>query len=131
MVIDTSAILAILLEEQEAGLFVHKISQDRIRLCSAVNFVEASIVLRTRKGERGRQKLDQFLKRAQVDVASVDVRHAEIACQAYQEFGKGKHPAGLNLGDCFSYALAKSEEQPLLYKGNDFALTDVQSAAID
>lgn len=125
MVLDTSAILAVLLEEPEAAQFVHFIGEDRIRLCSAVTFVEASIVLRNRKGERGRQKLDQFLRRARIQVEAVDVKQAEVAQEAYEKFGKGKHPAALNLGDCFSYALAKTTNEPLLFKGGDFAQTDI------
>ena len=127
MVLDTSAILAILLEEPEAAQFVHFIGEDRIRLCSAVSFVEASIVLRNRKGERGQQKLGQFLRRARVQITAVDLKQAEVARDAYQKFGKGKHPAGLNLGDCFSYALAKTTNEPLLFKGEDFVKTDVVS----
>ncbi|QNI32279.1 type II toxin-antitoxin system VapC family toxin [Alloacidobacterium dinghuense] len=127
MVLDTSAILAVLLEEPEAAQLVHFIGEDRIRLCSAVSFVEASIVLRNRKGERGRQKLDQFLRRARVQITAVDVKQAEVAREAYEKFGKGKHPAGLNLGDCFSYALAKTTNEPLLFKGEDFVKTDVVS----
>lgn len=125
MVLDTSAILAILLEEPEAAQFVHLIGEDRVRLCSAVTFVEASIVLRNRKGERGQQKLDLFLRRAKVQIVAVDAKQAEVARDAYEKFGKGKHPAGLNLGDCFSYALAKAANEPLLFKGDDFSKTDV------
>jgi len=127
MVLDTSAILAILLEEPEAAEFVRLIGEDRVRLCSAVTFVEASIVLRNRKGERGQQKLDQFLRRARVQIMAMDVKQAEAARGAYEKFGKGKHPAGLNLGDCFSYALAKTANEPLLFKGNDFTQTDVDT----
>jgi ribonuclease VapC len=127
MVLDTSAILAILLEEPEAAQFVHLIGEDRVRLCSAVTFVEASIVLRNRKGERGQQKLDLFLRRAKVQIVAVDAKQAEVARDAYERFGKGKHPAGLNLGDCFSYALSKSANEPLLFKGGDFSKTDIQT----
>jgi ribonuclease VapC len=127
MVLDTSAILAILLEEPEAAQFVHLIGEDRVRLCSAVTFVEASIVLQNRKGKRGKQKLDQFLRRARVQIMAVDVKQAEAARYAYEKLGKGKHPAGLNLGDCFSYSLSKITNEPLLFKGNDFAQTDVET----
>ena len=125
MVLETSAILAILLEEPEAAQFIRLISEDRVRLCSAVTFVEATIVLRARKGERGRQSFDRLLRRAQIQIVAVDIKQAEAARNAYQMFGEGKHPAGLNLGDCFSYALAKTAKEPLLFKGNDFAQTDV------
>ena len=127
MVLDTSAILAILLEEPEAAQFVHLIGEDRVRLCSAVTFVEASIVLRNCKGERGQQKFDLFLRRAKVQIVAVDVKQAEVARDAYEKFGKGKHPAGLNLGDCFSYAMARAANEPLLFKGGDFSKTDIQT----
>jgi ribonuclease VapC len=131
MVIDTSAILAILLEEPEAAQFIHLIGADSLRLFAAVSFVEASIVLSNRKGEAGERKLDEFLQRAKVQIISVDTRQAETARAAYRKFGKGIHPAGLNFGDCFAYALAKTTKEPLLFKGNDFALADVQRASAD
>ena len=131
MVLDTSAILAILLEEPEAAQFVHLIGEDRIRLFSAVSLVEASIVLRNRKGEGGEHKLDQFVQRAKVQIMPVDMQQAETTRDAYNKFGKGIHPACLNFGDCFVYALAKTTKEPLLFKGNDFALTDVQRVSPD
>jgi len=129
MVLDTSVFLAVLLEEPEAQQFVHLIGEDRVRLCSAIAFVEASIVLRNRKGEKGQRKFDQFLERAGIKVIPVNLEQAEAARAAYQKFGKAIHPACLNLGDCFSYALAKVSNEPLLFKGNDFPLTDVVSAS--
>jgi ribonuclease VapC len=131
MVIDTSAILAILLEEPEAAYFIHLIGADQCRLFSAVSFVEASIVLSNRKGEAGERKLDEFLQRAKVPIISVDTPQAETTRAAYRKFGKGVHRACLNFGDCFAYALAKTTKESLLFKGNDFALTDVQPAAVD
>jgi len=131
MVIDTSAILAILLEEPETAHFIHLIGVDQFRLFSAVSFVEASIVLSNRKGEAGERKLDEFLQRAKVQIIAVDTPQAETARAAYRKFGKGLHPACLNFGDCFTYALAKTTKEPLLFKGNDFALTDVQPASVD
>lgn len=131
MVVDTSAFLAVLLEEPEAARFAHLLSEDRVRLCSTVAFVEASIVLHNRKGEKGRRKFDQFLQRASVEIVPVDLTQAEAARGAYQTFGKGIHPACLNLGDCFSYALAKITGESLLFKGNDFALTDIGRADCD
>jgi ribonuclease VapC len=125
MVLDTSALLAILLREPEAAQFIRLIAGDHVRLCSAVTFVEASIVLRNRKGERGKLSLDRFLRRARIEIKAVDLEQAEVARHAYHKFGKGKHPAALNLGDCFSYALARTAKEPLLFKGNDFAQTDV------
>ena len=131
MVLDTSAFLAVLLEEPEAAPFTHLISEERVRLCSAVAFVEASIVLLNRKGEKGQHKFDQFLQRANVEIVPVDLAQAEAARSAYQKFGKGIHPACLNLGDCFSYALAKVAGEPLLFKGKDFAQTDIKRVDSD
>jgi ribonuclease VapC len=128
MVLDTSAILAILLREAEAAQFIRIIAGDHVRLCSAVTFVEASIVLRNRKGEGAVRGLDRFLRRARVEIRPVDLEQAEAARHAYYKYGKGMHPAGLNLGDCFSYALAKATKESLLFTGNDFALTDIEVA---
>lgn len=126
MVLDTSAILAILLGEPEAALIAEKISQDSQRLLSAGSALELMIVIEARKGELGGRELDLLLHRAKIDIVPFDNEQAEIAREAWRHFGKGRHPAGLNLGDCFAYALAKVSGEPLLFKGNDFNQTDVQ-----
>jgi ribonuclease VapC len=126
MVLDTSAILAILLGEPEAANFAERISQDSKRLLSAGTALELMIVIESRKGESGGRELDLLLHRAKIDVVPFDSEQAEIARIAWRQFGKSRHPAGLNFGDCFAYALAKISGEPLLFKGNDFSQTDVK-----
>lgn len=126
MVLDTSSILAVLLEEAEASIFAEMISKDQKRLLSAGTALELMIVIEARKGEAGGRELDLLLHRAKIDIVPFDNEQAEIARQAWRQYGKSKHPAGLNFGDCFAYALAKFSGEPLLYKGNDFSQTDVQ-----
>ena len=126
MVIDSSALIAILEAEEEAEQFVELIEQDPIRLISAVSVVETTIVIKNRRGQRGVEALNLLLQKADVTIESVTAEHASAACQAYHEYGKGRHPAKLNFGDCFSYAAAKLTEEPLLFKGNDFSRTDLK-----
>ncbi len=128
MVIDSSAVLAILFDEPERFEFSRLVEADSIRLISAITYVEAAVVWDCRKVVGARPLLDQWLRAAAFDIVPVDVEQAEIARSAYALYGKGLHAAGLNLGDCFSYALAKQSGQPLLYKGNDFTQTDVRPA---
>ena len=128
MVIDTSAVIAVLLNEANAPGVAVAIESGASRLLSAANFLEASIVIESRKGEAGGRELDLLLYRAGIEVIAVDQDQAEIARLACRRFGKGRHPAGLNYGDCFAYALAKELQAPLLFKGGDFAQTDVQPA---
>jgi ribonuclease VapC len=125
MVIDTSALLAILQDEPERRAFNEAIEAADSRSLSVASFVEASIVLEVRFGAEGARRLDRFLDRAGVTFVAVDVEQGELARQAFSRFGKGRHPAGLNFGDCFSYALAQVLGEPLLYKGEDFSRTDV------
>ena len=126
MVIDTSAVLAILLGEQEAAIFVELITKDVRRLLSASTALELMIVIEARKGEAGGRELDLFLHRAKIDIVPFDSDQAEIARHAWRQYGKNNHAAGLNFGDCFSYALAKSSGEPLLFKGKDFTQTDLE-----
>lgn len=125
MVLDTSAILAILLEETEGLRYLDQISKDTTRLLSSGTALELMIVIEARKGEAGGRELDLFLHRAKIDIVPFDSEQAEIARMAWRRFGKSSHPAGLNFGDCFAYALAKISGEPLLFKGNDFNQTDV------
>lgn len=125
MVLDTSALLVILLNEFEAPAFGLAIEADPGRLLSAANLVETSIVIEARVGEAGGRELDLLLHKASIEVVAVDAVQAEVARQAYRQFGKGRHPAGLNYGDCFAYALAQSAGEALLFKGDDFNKTDV------
>lgn len=125
MVIDTSALLAILQREPESRAFNQAIEAAASRLLSAGNFVEVSIVVEARTGAAGIRELDHFVETAGIEVEDVDRRQAMEARRAFQIYGKGRHRAGLNFGDCFAYALAKIRVQPLLYKGGDFSATDV------
>jgi len=128
MVIDTSALIAILQDEPERSLFNRYIAEDSTRLLSAVSFVETALVIESRFGEAGGQQLDLFLNQAEILVVAVDVEQADLARIAYRKYGKGRHRAGLNFGDCFAYALAKTRGLPLLFKGSDFSQTDIAVA---
>ncbi|MBV9566726.1 MAG: type II toxin-antitoxin system VapC family toxin [Hyphomicrobiales bacterium] len=128
MVIDTSAIVAIALNEPEAPAFELRIADDPVRLISAATILEAAMVIETRLGEAGSSELDLWLHKASVEVVPVDANYADCARRAWRRFGKGRHPAGLNFGDCFAYALASLSQEPLLFKGDDFAKTDIQAA---
>lgn len=125
MVVDTSAFLAILQLEPEAEHFGALLVAAPVRMISAVTRVELSFVAEGQRGEAGRLALERDLDRAKVDVMPVTVQQASFAIEAFRRFGKGRHRARLNLGDCFSYALATETGYPLLFKGDDFAQTDV------
>lgn len=127
MVIDSSALVAILLDEPERRRLNELIESDPRRLLSAANYVEVSIVIESRHRELGGHMLDLLIKQAAVEIVPVDIAHAEGARRAYRRFGKGRHPAGLNLGDCFAYALSELTGEPLLYKGGNFGRTDVHA----
>lgn len=127
MVVDTSAVLAILLNEPDAEYFELALETDPSRLMSAASVLEASIVMEARFGEAGGRELDSLLSTAQVSIIPVTIEQVSAARQAFRTYGKGRHPAGLNFGDCFSYALAKTTGEALLFKGNDFGQTDIAS----
>jgi ribonuclease VapC len=126
MVIDTSALLAILQDEPERRSFNEAIEAADSRSMSTATFVETSIVIESRYGAEGLRDLDLLVAKASIDLIPVDAEQAHLARTAFSRFGKGRHPAGLNYGDCFSYALAKTLGEPLLYKGGDFSLTDLR-----
>ncbi len=128
MVIDTSALLAIFLGEPERGRFLEFITQADSRRISAANVLETGIVLEARRGESAGREFDLFLNQAKVEIVPVDAEQIEITRLAWRKYGKGHHPAALNLGDCFAYALAKVLGEPLLAKGSDFAHTDINIA---
>jgi ribonuclease VapC len=128
MVIDSSAFLAILLGEPEEAAFIAAIAADRDRLASAATMLETSMVLLSRKGEAAVAEFRAFSTRASVEAVPFSPEQVELALDAFRRFGKRRHAAALNFGDCFSYALAKATGQPLLFKGGDFALTDLASA---
>jgi len=128
MVIDTSAIVAIFFNEPDAPSYRERIADDPVRLISASTFVEAAMVIEGRFGEAGGAELDLWLHKAEVEIIAVTAEHADQARRAWRRYGKGRHPAGLNYGDCFSYALATLTGEPLLFKGNDFSQTDIEAA---
>ena len=130
MVIDSSAIVAILLVEADRERFTNLILEAETRVISAANVLESGIVLESRRGEAAGHEFDLFLNQAGVDIVPVDAEQIEIARMAWRRYGKGRHPAALNFGDCFAYALAKVLDEPLLSKGTDFARTDIQCVRI-
>ena len=128
MIIDTSAILAILGDEPERRLFTEALEAADECLMSTASFVEASLVLEATRGYEGLRDLDLLLAKAGVEFVPVDLEQAQVARNAFRTFGKGRHPPKLNFGDCFSYALAIVTNSPLLFKRNDFSQTDVVQA---
>lgn len=128
MILDTSALVAILFDEPEAPHFLREINQADACSISAGNFIELSIVVESQLGPEGSRQCDMFLRRAGVSIEPVTREQAHLARQAFIDFGKGRHPAGLNFGDCFAYALAKVSGEPLLFKGADFRKTDIRAA---
>ena len=132
MVIDTSAVVAILRQESGAEGLLRRLTAAGSRRISAASLLETAIVLEGKSGERGGEQLDLFLARAQIEVEPVTAEQVRIARKAWRRYGKGSgHPAGLNFGDCFSYALAQSLGEELLYKGADFAETDLARSEPD
>lgn len=125
MVIDTSAFAAIFFAESERQKFLTAITIGPNRLVSAATLLETGIVLEARQGEAAGREFDLFVVRANLQVVPVDAEQADLARSAWRKYGKGRHAAGLNFGDCFSYALAKVSGEPLLAKGTDFARTDL------
>jgi ribonuclease VapC len=128
MVLDTSALVAILRDEPERADFVRLLARAEDPLISAATLLEASIVLHAKAGDDGVADLDRLLRAAGVRCVAVDAQQALAARTAWVRYGKGRSPAGLNFGDCFSYALATTRERPLLFKGEDFSQTDVRPA---
>ena len=128
MIIDSSAIIAILADEDDAPLYAGAIAQTSSCRISAANYVESAVVIETLSPIEGTRQFDAFMRLAGITIEPVTAEQAFLARQAYADYGKGRHPAGLNFGDCFSYALAKAYREPLLYKGQDFARTDILPA---
>lgn len=129
MIVDTSAIIAILQKEPEAPRLGKAMSLDPECLVSAANWLEAGMILFQRFGQQGYYDLQLLVSKTPIEIVSVTPRHADLALRAFRTYGKGVHPARLNFGDCFAYALAKDTGEPLLFKGGDFAQTDVAAAA--
>ncbi|WP_213775989.1 type II toxin-antitoxin system VapC family toxin [Bradyrhizobium sp. dw_78] len=131
MVIDTSAIVAIALNEADAAEFEERIADDPIRLISTATVLEATIVLETRLGDAGGREFDLWLLKIGAEIVPVDAEQMDTARRAWRRYGKGRHPAALNYGDCFPYALARSRGEPRLFKGEDFARTNVNQRSED
>ena len=128
MVLDSSAIVAILLDEPERAIFEGAISRDPVRLIGAPTLLEAAMVLSAKKSPRAEKALDALLTVIEARVVDFGRDEARIARRAFYMFGKGRHPASLNFGDCMVYAIAIAHDEPLLFKGSDFSLTDVRIA---
>jgi ribonuclease VapC len=127
MVVDPSALAAILLQEDDAAIFAEAIAEAEPAVMSAVSYVELTIVALSR-GLRGRAELEATLADAAIEIIGVTVDQARLAADAYERYGRGRHAAALNFGDCFAYALARSRNEPLLFKGTDFGRTDILRA---
>ena len=125
MVVDTSAVIAILLGEPETAPFIRALADDPKRMISAFNALESAIGIEAKKGEAGGRELDLMLHRARIEIIALNGDQVELALKAWRKYGKGNHPAGLNIGDCCAYALAKFSGEPLLFKGEDFGQTDI------
>jgi ribonuclease VapC len=131
MVLDSSAVIAILFDEPERRTFTLAIERDPRRLISAGSLLECTMLVEARRGEAAGRELDLLLHRAGVLTVAVDADQVELARSAWRRFGKGRHPAGLNFGDCFAYALSAATAEPLLFKGEDFTRTDVAVASLE
>lgn len=125
MMVDSSAVLAILQREPELEPFLAAIGAAEVRLISAVSVLECHLISLSRRRERGRRELDAFLAKTGLEIVAFDADQLAVARDAFAKFGKGRHPARLNFGDCCAYALAKARGLPLLFKGDDFGRTDV------
>ena len=128
MILDTSALVAILYGEPQARDFVERIRAADVCRISVANHAELSMVVENQLGPNGTRQADAFLRRASVVIEPVTIEQGDLARQAFLDFGKGRHKAALNFGDCFAYALARATGEALLFKGNDFALTDIRRA---
>lgn len=128
MILDSSAVLAILLGEPDAAYYEKAIAAALTCRMSAANVLEAAIVVESRGGLAAGHQLDVFLEKAEIELVPVTLQQVEAARWAWRRFGRGNHPAGLNFGDCFAYALAEATGEPLLFKGKDFAQTDIEPA---
>jgi len=126
MVVDTSALIAILLGEPETEFFVRVLADDPKKMISAFNALESAIVIEAKKGEAGGRELDLLMHRARIEIIPLNGDQVELALTAWRKYGKGNHAAGLNIGDCCAYALAKYSGEPLLFKGKDFSRTDIR-----
>jgi ribonuclease VapC len=127
VILDTSSVVAVLAQEADAERYIHAISHASICRISAVNFVELTTVLEAQHGPEVVRQCEALFRRVGVVIEPVTLDQAHLARQAYLDFGRGRHAAGLNFGDCFAYALSKATAEPLLFKGRDFSKTDVEA----
>jgi ribonuclease VapC len=130
MILDSSAVLAILFRESDASHYADVIEAAAVRRISAPTYVELSIVVESQVGPSGLQDLEYFIRQASILIEPFTPEQAYLAQRGWSKYGRGQHPAKLNFGDCFSYALAKSLDEPLLFKGGDFAQTDIEPAIL-
>ncbi len=128
MIVDSSALIAVLLGEPEAALFIQALARPERKLISAFSLLETALVIESRKGPPGAKALAELVAAAALDPIAFDNSQAEVAIDTWRRYGKGRHPAGLNIGDCVSYALARVSNQALLFKGQDFSQTDIAEA---
>jgi ribonuclease VapC len=128
VILDTSAVMAILRQEAEADRFTRALAEAPAVAISAATLLELGMVAEGKAGPGIRPKLDRILADAEAEIVPFTEAQAELAMMAWRRFGKGRHPAGLNFGDCFAYALARERNAPLLFKGDDFSQTDVKAA---
>jgi ribonuclease VapC len=128
MIVDTSAIIAVLRNEPDAPAIGEALQRSQICRVSAVTYVEAGVVTDSNRNPVLSRRLDDLIRDVRIKIETVTPQQAQIARQAYRDFGRGRHKAGLNFGDCFSYALAKELDEPLLFKGTDFSHTDIDAA---
>jgi ribonuclease VapC len=130
VVVDTSAVLAVLFGEEDAEGYVRALAGGGRMLMSAFSVLECGIVVEARKGESGGRELELLLARAGIETVALTPDHVALALDAWRHYGRGRHPAALNIGDCCSYALARYAGEPLLYKGTDFSRTDIQASDV-
>ena len=128
MIVDSSAIIAILFKEPDGQRYLEALAAEERPAASAVTVVETAMVTEGRAGAAAAAELDVLMAELAIETVPIDARQAHMARDAWRRYGRGRHPAGLNLGDCFAYALAKARGEPLLFKGEDFAQTDVKAA---
>jgi ribonuclease VapC len=128
VIVDTSVIIAILRDEPDVAEIREALARPQVRRMSAVSYVEAGVVVDSNRNPILSRRLDDLLRDVQVALEPVTLNQAHLAREAYRDFGKGRHRAGLNLGDCFAYALAKEKGETLLFKGDDFCYTDIEAA---
>jgi ribonuclease VapC len=131
MIIDSSALAAVVFKEEDRRFYIEALSEPRRKYMSSVNFLEIGMVAEVKKGDAGAKALRKVLFESEIEIVAFDSGQAEIALDAWRRYGKGRHKAGLNFGDCAAYALAKTSNEPLLFKGSNFSETDLTTISFD